>query len=348
MLIHICCSVDSHYFLTRLRADYPDEKLVGFFYNPNIHPKSEYDLRLLDVKKSCETLKIELLEGEYDDMAWFASVDGFEDCPEKGERCEICFDKRFEVSAKKAATLGEKSFTSTLLQSPLKDKEQLKNSLQKISKKHDVEFVFVDYLSKGGMEGQNKAAKEAGLYRQNYCGCTYGLINQKSKNNGFVFEGVSELSARTLPATAENRIEYYTKSDGEVFRARFLDYRVLSASISKDGNQIPSYPLLYSTSQKESFNTQTISEKEGVLYLNKEGARLVKLSKLNDFLSKNYRTIKELMFNPPTFEEEIAFRFSLSSHPFDLSPIFVVESYEIKGSYKISLRYATEFSTLEA
>ena len=50
MLVHICCSVDSHYFLKKLQEEYPGEKLVGFFYDPNIHPYSEYYLGLLDVR----------------------------------------------------------------------------------------------------------------------------------------------------------------------------------------------------------------------------------------------------------------------------------------------------------
>ena len=66
MLVHICCSVDSHFFLEKLQADYPEEKLTGFFYDPNIHPYSEYQLRLLDVERSCKKLGIDLLEGEYD------------------------------------------------------------------------------------------------------------------------------------------------------------------------------------------------------------------------------------------------------------------------------------------
>ncbi|TEY29612.1 diacylglucosamine hydrolase like protein, partial [Campylobacter sp. CH185] len=49
MLVHICCSVDSHYFIEELRKTYPDEKIIGYFYDPNIHPLSEYELRFLDV-----------------------------------------------------------------------------------------------------------------------------------------------------------------------------------------------------------------------------------------------------------------------------------------------------------
>ena len=101
MLVHICCSVDSHFFLEKLLVDYPDEKLIGFFYDPNIHPYSEYRLRFLDVKHSCDKLGIELIEGEYDFETWLDVVSGLENELEKGKRCEVCFDRRFEVSAKK-------------------------------------------------------------------------------------------------------------------------------------------------------------------------------------------------------------------------------------------------------
>ena len=347
MLVHICCSVDSHYFLTRLKADFPNEKLIGFFYNPNIHPKSEYELRLQDARKSCEKLGIEMLEGEYDDVFWYEATKGLEACAEKGERCEVCFDKRFERSAKKAAALGEKSFTSTLLQSPLKDKEQLKTSLQKISEKHGVDFVFVDYLTKGGMEAQNKAAKDVGLYRQNYCGCSWGLINQRVKKDEPIFESFSELSNRALPASADERLGFYAAHDGEVIRSRMLDYRCLSSSVSIDGATIPSYPLLYSTSSKDSFSANLVFEKNGILYLDKDGTKLVKLSIFNEFCSKNYKNVQEIMFFAPKFEEEMNFRNSIVTHPFDMSPIFIVDDSIFAQKFKIELKFVTSFALRE-
>lgn len=336
MLVHICCSVDSHYFLTKLKADYKNEKLVGFFYNPNIHPKAEYDLRLQDAQKSCKALGVELIEGVYDDEDWFCSVKGFEEAPEKGARCEICFDMRFEASAKEAARIGEKSFTSTLLQSPLKDKEQLKSSLSKISQKHGVEFVFVDYLTKGGMEAQNKAAKSAGLYRQNYCGCSWGLINQRAKKEESLFESISEIGgARALPASAEYRASFYASNNGEPFRFRLLDYRVLRFCVFSDKAVIPSYPLLYSCPSQTSFSVKELYLEDGVQYLDKEGARAVSLELLNKFLNADYKDVKELIFSPPPYEEELRLRAFLASHPFDLSPIFIVDSNAFKSSYKI-------------
>jgi len=131
VLVHICCAVDSHYFLNRLRKDFPNEKLVGYFYDPNIHPYSEYKLRLLEVKRSCKKLRVELIEGEYDFDSWLKAVEGLELEPEKGKRCNVCFDYRFRESAKMCAKLGLKRFTSTLLTSPKKSISQLRNEGEK-------------------------------------------------------------------------------------------------------------------------------------------------------------------------------------------------------------------------
>ena len=65
MLVHICCAVDSHYFLEKIQEEFPSEELVGYFYDPNIHPYSEYRLRYLDVEYSCQKLGIKLIEGAY-------------------------------------------------------------------------------------------------------------------------------------------------------------------------------------------------------------------------------------------------------------------------------------------
>lgn len=125
MLVHICCSVDSHYFLERLQQDFPDEKLVGFFYDPNIHPYNEYLLRLKDVEYSCHKLGIELIEGPYNLEEWLRKVKGLENEPEKGDRCTVCYDDRLETSVKKAVELAHDKFTTTLLISPKKSQEKL-------------------------------------------------------------------------------------------------------------------------------------------------------------------------------------------------------------------------------
>jgi predicted adenine nucleotide alpha hydrolase (AANH) superfamily ATPase len=134
MLVHICCSVDSHFFLQKLQKEFPAEKLTAFFYDPNIHPYSEYRLRLLDVQRSCRLLNIDLIEGSYDLERWLNAVKGLENEPEKGARCMVCFGERLDAAAQKAVQIDEKSFTTTLLVSPKKRFEQLRKTGEEIAK----------------------------------------------------------------------------------------------------------------------------------------------------------------------------------------------------------------------
>lgn len=120
MLVHICCAVDSHYFLEKIKEEYPNEEIIGYFYDPNIHPYSEYRLRYLDVEYSCKKLGIELLEGSYNLEEWLKKVKGLEHLPEKDERCVVCYDDRLENSVQKAKELNHNKFTTTLLISPKK------------------------------------------------------------------------------------------------------------------------------------------------------------------------------------------------------------------------------------
>jgi len=182
---------------------------VGFFYDPNIHPYSEYLLRLLDVKRSCKKLGIELLEGPYDFENWLESVRGLEREKEKGKRCEVCFEKRFLVSAKKALEIGESKITTTLLVSPLKSQEQLKRIGDLFYKEHGVEFIALDYRSGGGTQDQSKVTKEQKLYRQDYCGCIYGLTMQRADQNKLLDEMFSPISNRILPASIEERLKLF-------------------------------------------------------------------------------------------------------------------------------------------
>ena len=158
-----------------LKKLYPNEKMIGFFYNPNIHPKEEHDLRLFDVKRSCDSLGVDLIVGDYNLESWLDRVKGFEDAEEKGDRCTICFDERLLKSAALAMQLNEKYLTTTLLTSPMKSQNDLFNQGESIAKEYGLEFVSLDIRSNGGTQRQSKMAKDSNLYRQNYCGCEFSI-----------------------------------------------------------------------------------------------------------------------------------------------------------------------------
>ncbi|HIQ27444.1 MAG TPA: epoxyqueuosine reductase QueH [Sulfurovum sp.] len=333
MLVHICCSVDSHYFLQKLQEEFPQEKLTGFFYDPNIHPYSEYYLRLLDVKRSCKMLGIDLIEGEYDVEKWLSLVKGFENEPEKGARCGICFDRRFEVSAHKAKELGESSYTSTLLTSPKKSLEQLRVAGDALGKELGLTFLAPDYRKASGTQEQNIMAKEDALYRQDYCGCLYALNIQRDQQEKLADELFQPISGQIQPESIEERIEMYEhrwkledKNIGhKIIKQRFLNWRLLSGLLRVRKEVVPAHFLPYSTLKGEYSRGKIEYTVGNVHHMNRDEVRFITLSYYNNLATTNYKTVTELIFSPPLFEDEIALREKLGVTPYDLSTILVVD-----------------------
>lgn len=332
MLVHICCSVDSHFFLEKLKRDFPDEKLIGFFYDPNIHPYSEYRLRFLDVKRSCEKLGVELIEGEYDFDSWMKATKGLENEPEKGARCAVCFDRRLEVSAKKAKEIGEKRYTTTLLVSPKKSQEQIKESAKRIDSEFGTEFVFVDYRSGGGTQEQAKVSKEQKLYRQDYCGCMFGLRKQREEQGIFLDEFLSPLNKQILPASIEERLKLYEKRveleekgiNYKILREKFLNYRLIRAFVRENKKLIPSHFLFYSTMKRDYTRGKVDFSLNEVFYLNREEVRFISVDTFNKLSGYSFKSVKEMNFYPIDVKKEIEVREKLFG-AFDTSAIIVAD-----------------------
>lgn len=334
MLVHICCSVDSHFFIEKLLQEYPDEKLIGFFYDPNIHPYSEYRLRLLDVERSCKKLGIELIEGPYDFENWLNAVRGLEKEPEKGSRCEVCFDRRFEVSAQKALELGEKTMTTTLLVSPKKSQEQLIRSGDAFEASHGVKFIAFDYRKNNGTADQGRVSKEQQLYRQDYCGCLFGLDMQREQQHRLMDEMFSPISGQILPASIEERLELYqlrneleeSNTPYRILKERFLNYRLIRSSLKVGDSVVPSYPLFYSTiSRPQTQGTIELSIGDQH-FLNRDEVRFITITTFNTLCATHYPSTKELMFNPLTLDDELSLRSQLVKTPFSTSAIIIVDT----------------------
>ncbi len=344
MLVHICCSVDSHYFLTRLRDEYPDAPLTGYFYNPNIHPQEEHDLRLLDVQRSCERLGIPLLIGEYELDSWLEATKGQESEPEKGARCLTCFDERLTKSAKVAKERGFKRFTTTLLMSPKKSFDQLKLEAKKAESETGLEFVFADFRKKSGTQEQFKMAKDEKLYMQDYCGCLYALTRQREQSQKEITELYSDISNRILPNSLKEREKLYKKrleleKSGQnytIIKEKFLNYRLKRTVLKIDGEFVPSYTLFYSTTKKENSKSEILKIKEGLFYASNFEGFVVSIN----LFPKKYKSALELFKNPPTIDEELAFREKITDSRFSLSPILLVDSVK-SGAYELLLQAVT-------
>lgn len=330
MLVHICCSVDSHYFLQSIQKDFPDEELVGFFYDPNIHPYSEYRLRLQDVKYSCKKLGIRLIEGDYDLEEWLRLTKGLENEPEKGDRCNICFDRRLEVSVKKMQELKDNKFTTTLLISPKKSQEKLKTIGNELAKKNNCEFIFKDYRSGRGVELQGIEVKNNNLYRQNYCGCLYALNDQREYQNKLADELISPINKQIQPESIEERLELYTKRDKQkdfnIIKQRFLNYRLLSGKVVVNKEVIPSYIFCYSTLRSKKTKAKVEKTINNISYLNRDEVKIITLEYFNELSNSDYKNIYELIYNPLKFEDELDLRNKIINSFYDLSAILVLEN----------------------
>ncbi|GAX86740.1 conserved hypothetical protein [Lebetimonas natsushimae] len=338
MVAHLCCSVDAGYFIKRLQEDFPNEKIIGYFYDPNIHPYSEFKLRSLDTKRICEKLGVEYIEGEYDYESWLKAVRGKEFEPEKGSRCFICFDHSLEATAKFAKKIGDNKITTSLLMSPMKSQEQLASIGRVVKRKYGVDFLVVDYRKKGGTQKQQEFAKENQLYRQDYCGCIYGIWQQK-KNQEVIDELISPYPFQILPASIEERLVFYENRikleekgiDYKIVKESFLNYRLLRSNMKwkmENGKweNLIHYTLFYSyLERKQRVRIEYV--KDEVAYANRANVIFIPVNKLNEILDKNYKNIKEIYYNPLTIEEELKLREFLTKTPFNLSPVIILDEF---------------------
>jgi predicted adenine nucleotide alpha hydrolase (AANH) superfamily ATPase len=321
-----------------LQLLYPKKELIGFFYDPNIHPYSEYQLRLLDVQRSCKKLGIKLIEGEYDYEGWMEAVRGLENEPEKGKRCTVCFDNRLEATAKKAAKLGIKEITTTLLTSPKKSIEQLKANALEVEQKYDVVVDTPDFRINGGTQEQFALAKKDMLYHQNYCGCLFALSVQRENQDRLKDELTSPITKQILPSSIEDRLELYKKvieceEKSEKFRLKrekFLNYRLLQALVRKGKSKvIPSYILFYSTLSRDFTRGKIEYIENDIGYFNREEILFLSIEKYNLLADTSYKSVEDMIKKAPLVEEEIGVRKKLSSSEMlSLNAIIILDKIE--------------------
>ena len=279
-------------------------------------------------------LGIELIEGEYDTQNWLDAVRGLEKEPEKGARCAVCFDRRFEVSAQKAAQIGEKRFTSTLLTSPKKSLKQLKASGDALGDRYGVSFVAPDYRKASGTQEQNALAKKDQLYRQDYCGCLFGLSMQREQQERLADELISPLSGQIQPESIEARIALYEerialeekKKPYRIVKQRFLNWRLLFGLLRNKKETIPSHILPYSTLKRNYTRGKIEYETDSLYHLSRDEVKFITLSRYNALMGTAYETVTALIFSPPSFVREQRLRERLGLDMYDLSAVLVVET----------------------
>ncbi len=165
VLLHICCANCAIYPLQRL-GERGDE-LVGFFFNPNIHPYQEYQKRLESLKQYAERVGLKMIyRDEYLLEEFLRNVSHREK-----ERCRYCYSIRLEATAQEAKKNGFDQFSTTLLQSAQQNHLLIKEIGERLAKEIGIPFYYEDFRQ--GWRKGLEVSKAMGLYRQQYCGCIF-------------------------------------------------------------------------------------------------------------------------------------------------------------------------------
>ncbi len=194
LLLHSCCAPCAGEIMEAVAASGIDTTI--YFYNPNIHPKEEYEIRKDENIRFAEKLGFDFIDADYDKDNWFERIKGLENEPERGKRCTVCFDMRFERTALYAYENNFKIFATTLGISRWKDLEQINNSGLKAAKRYNsLGFWDFNWRKQGGSSRMLEISKKEKFYKQEYCGCVYSLRDtnkwRKSRGREIIKRGIN-------------------------------------------------------------------------------------------------------------------------------------------------------------
>ena len=174
LLLHSCCAPCAGEMMEAMVESGMD--ITVFFYNPNIHPKKEYEIRKKENIRYCKKLNLPFVDGDYDTANWFSRTKGLEWEPERGHRCGMCFEMRFERTAAFARKNKFTLISSSLGISRWKNKEQIDECGKKAASRYPgVTYWTYNWRKKGGSARMYEIAKREQFYQQQYCGCIYSL-----------------------------------------------------------------------------------------------------------------------------------------------------------------------------
>lgn len=172
LLLHACCAPCLTIANQRLSLSYG---LSIFWFNPNIEPYDEHEKRLETLREYLTHFNLPLMS-DYDwkveNKKWHDFIEGLENEPEGGKRCEKCFQFRLEQTAK-IAKAQDSLFSTTLTVSPYKSTQQVNAVGNKAALNIEANFLALDLKKMDGYKKSLELSKEYKLYRQNYCGCKY-------------------------------------------------------------------------------------------------------------------------------------------------------------------------------
>ncbi len=177
VVLHSCCAPCSGAIMEDMTAS--GIEVMIFFYNPNIHPPKEYDIRKGEIIRFAEKMGIAFTDADYDTDDWFKRVKGLEQEPERGRRCTECFDMRLERTALFAHENNVNVFTSSLGISRWKNIDQVNVCGQRAASRYSgLTYWTENWRKNGRTQRKQEIIKQEKFYQQKYCGCVYSLKTQ--------------------------------------------------------------------------------------------------------------------------------------------------------------------------
>lgn len=179
VLLHACCAPCSSAIVEWMTAN--GIRPVIFYYNPNIWPREEYEIRKQESKRHAESLGLTWIDGDYDHEAWLSGICGLEGEPERGRRCEQCFTLRLTAAAREASRLHIKYFATTLASSRWKSLEQIERAGRKAEQAVAGTTFWAQNWRKGGLQQRRgELLKAYNFYNQRYCGCEFSIPKEQT------------------------------------------------------------------------------------------------------------------------------------------------------------------------
>lgn len=165
ILLHACCGPCSIHPVAELRRN--GHEVRAFFYNPNIHPYTEFKKRMETFQEYTDKIQLPAIVDESYELDEFLRQASFRE----SERCRACYSMRLRRAAQVARKGKYEAFTSTLLVSPFQKHQLIKDIGTAIGKELDIPFFYEDF--RPGYKDSVTVSKQENMYRQQYCGCIY-------------------------------------------------------------------------------------------------------------------------------------------------------------------------------
>ena len=182
VLLHACCAPCSSAIVEWMLQH--GVRPTIYYFNPNIFPREEYDIRKNESKRHAESLGLQWIDGDYDHEQWRCAVSGLEGEPERGARCLQCFTLRLTAAAHQAHRLQLRYFTTTLASSRWKSLEQITAAGLQAQQAVPGTLFWAQNWRKGGLTDRRAQLLRAyAFYNQQYCGCEFSMPREPKKTD---------------------------------------------------------------------------------------------------------------------------------------------------------------------